>query len=71
MGSVFMLWWVAPKTEDEDGLLIGVYTSEEEAKAAIERLQDKPGFVEALDGFQIHAYELNQDHWTKGFVFTD
>jgi hypothetical protein len=71
MSSIFMLWYVAPGTDDDDGLLIGAYSSEEDARAAINRLQAKPGFAEAPDGFQIHALELNKDRWTEGFVITD
>ena len=71
MDSVFLLWYVhAPDTDDENEFLIGVYNTEEEAKTAIERLKDKPGFVNARDGFQIHPYEINRDHWTEGFIFT-
>jgi hypothetical protein len=71
MDSVFLLWYVhAPDSADEDELLIGVYSTEEEAKTAIERLKDKPGFVNAPDGFQIHPYEINRDHWTQGFIPT-
>jgi len=72
METVFLLWHVqAPDTADEDELLIGAYSSEEEAKAAIERLKGKPGFVNAPDGFQIHPYVLNRDSWTDGFIFAD
>jgi hypothetical protein len=69
--SVFVLWYVnAPDSPDEDEFLIGLYKTEEEAKAAIERLKGKPGFEDAPDGFQIHPYELNRDHWTEGFSVT-
>jgi hypothetical protein len=69
MESVFLLWYVhAPDTVNEDELLIGVYTTEAEAKSAIERLKERPGFVNAPDGFGIHRYELNRDHWTEGFI---
>jgi hypothetical protein len=72
METVFLLWYVqAPDTVDEDELLIGAYSSEEEAKAAIERLKAKPGFVKAPEGFLIDPYELNRDHWTEGFVLVD
>jgi hypothetical protein len=71
MDSVFLLWYVrAPDTTNEDELLIGAYTTEGEAKSAIERLKDRPGFVNAPDGFQIHRYELNRDSWTDGFLVT-
>jgi hypothetical protein len=69
MDSVFLLWYVqAPDTADEDELLIGVYSAEEEARMAIERLKDKPGFVDAPSGFQIHPYRVNRDSWTEGFI---
>jgi hypothetical protein len=69
MGSVFLLWYVhAPDTANEDELLIGAYSSEGEAKSAIERLKDRPGFVNAPDGFQIRNYPLDRDNWAEGFV---
>jgi hypothetical protein len=71
MDSVFILWYViAPDTEDENECLIGVYRTDEDANAAIERLKNQPGFRDSLQGFQIVPYELNQDHWTEGYVFT-
>ena len=71
MDTVFLLWYVqAPDTADEDELLIGAYSTEKEA-AAIERLKDKPGFVSAPEGFQLHPYKLNRDGWTEGFVLVD
>ena len=72
MDSVYLLWYVkAPDSDDEDELLVGVCDSEKKAQNAIERLKDKPGFVTAPEGFQIHRYEVNQDHWTDGFVATN
>jgi len=69
MDSVFLLWHVREAEGDEDELLIGVYSTEEEAKAAIERLKGKPGFVDYPGGFQIHPHTLNRDGWTEGFIF--
>ena len=51
----------------EDEKLIGVYRTEADAMAAIERTKDKPGFSEEGGRFEIDKYELNQDHWTEGF----
>jgi len=68
MDSVFLLWYVlAPETDEEDEFFIGVYNTEGQARAAIARLKDKPGFVDAPAGFQICPYEMNRDHWTEGF----
>jgi hypothetical protein len=69
MNSVFLLWYVrAPNTPEENELLIGAYSTEEEANLAIQRLKDRPGFVNEPSGFQIHRHELNRDNWTDGFV---
>lgn len=65
----FLLWYIKNRdTAKEDELLIGVYDSEVEAEAAIERLKGKPGFVDAPQGFEIHRYEVNRDGWTQGFI---
>jgi len=49
---VHLLWFVQENAEGEDTeLLLGVYSSEAAAKTAIQRLQDKPGFVSFPDGF--------------------
>lgn len=55
----------------EDIKLIGVYTSDEAARAAVERLRLQPGFCDHPDGFTVSKYPLNQDHWTDGFVSWD
>jgi hypothetical protein len=68
MHKVFILWHVHDLGGAEDEILIGVYRTEADAKAAIERLRHKPGFTTFPDGFQVSPYELNQDHWTDGFV---
>jgi hypothetical protein len=69
---VYLLWHVRERTEREDAeILIGVYSSEATAQAAIERLKDKPGFVENFQGFQICPYDLDLDHWTEGFKYMD
>jgi hypothetical protein len=69
---VYLLWFVRERTEGEDiELLIGVYDTEEAALAAIERLKDKPGFVDFPCGFQVHSREVGQDSWTEGFRVAD
>lgn len=68
MDAVFLLWHVHTLQGNDEELFIGAYSSENDARAAIDRLRDKPGFVNYPDGFQIHPYKLNLDHWTEGFV---
>lgn len=69
MDSVILLWHINRiDKEDEDEKLIGVYQSKELAKAAMQRLKDKPGFSETPDGFVYDKYEINKDHWETGFI---
>jgi hypothetical protein len=70
MESVFLLWHVQSflDSDNEDEKLIGAYRTEEDAKGAIVRVKDKPGFADTPDGFLIEKYELNEDHWTEGYV---
>jgi homoserine kinase type II len=66
---VFNLWFEReyPDLEDTE-LHIGIYSSEAEARAAIARLSDKPGFRDYAEGFNIYPYTLDSDGWTEGFV---
>lgn len=67
--KVHGLWFVQQPREGEDvELLIGIYETEAEAKAAIDRLKNKPGFVAFPQGFQVHTYVLGRDGWPEGFV---
>jgi len=69
MDEVFLLWHTH-KFEDgtDDEKLIGVYRTEVDAKAAIERVRTQAGFVDVPNGFQICPYVLNEDNWTEGYV---
>jgi len=67
--AVYLLWFEREIPDCDDcELLIGVYSSETEAKAAIDRVKGQKGFVDYPQGFHIYRYEVNQDHWTAGFV---
>ena len=69
MDSVVLLWHVRHVSDgDDDEKLIGVYRTEDDARAAVERLRDKPGFRDLPEGFECHTYVLNRDGWTEGFV---
>ncbi len=54
--------------EAEDVKLIGVYSSRENAQAAITRLSRAPGFSETPEGFHIDEYEMDKDHWVEGYI---
>lgn len=67
--DVFVLHHVHEIDEDrEDDKLIGVYSSEEAAQAAIARLSVQPGFRETVSGFHVDRYPVDKDHWDEGFV---
>ena len=53
----------------EDFKLIGVFSTEAEAQAAIEQLKSQSGFKDYPNGFHIDAYPLNQINWSSGFDF--
>ena len=53
---------------EERAKLIGAYSSEEEARMAIARASNQPGFRDFPDGFVIDAYHLNRDNWPEGFI---
>ena len=51
----------------EDVKFIGVYSSRENAQAAMTRLSRVPGFSDALDGFHIDEYQVDKDQWVEGY----
>lgn len=73
MQTVYLLWhrFESRNSKEEDleerAKLIGVYTDEEEARRAVERVKDQPGFIDHPDGFVVDCYELNKDSWAEGF----
>lgn len=68
METVYLLWHVRGDDEyKENAKLIGVFPSDDLARAATVTLRLKPGFREHPDGFEIKAYELGQVHWQDGF----
>lgn len=66
--KAYVLWFAKGSETEDAELLIGLYRTPEDAKAAIERLKGKPGFVDFPQGFTMVEYELNVDHWAEGFV---
>jgi hypothetical protein len=68
--QVYLLWFVEEMSAgvEDIELLIGVYSSNEEAKAMIVRVKNQKGFSDFQEGFQIHPHELDRDSWTKGFI---
>jgi hypothetical protein len=69
MDEVYLLWHLHEfEGGEDDAKLIGAYRTDDDARAAIERLRVQPGFRRFPDGFKIDKCPLNKDHWTEGFV---
>ena len=69
MAGVFVLQHVHTRDDDtEDVKFIGVYSTRENAQAAIARLSAAPGFSETPNGFHIDEYQVDKDQWTAGYV---
>lgn len=71
--SVAVLWHfrIGPdEAWDDDGTerLVGVYSSMDNAEAAIARLQPLPGFREWPGGFRSFEVWLDHDSWAEGFA---
>jgi len=68
---VFLAWHTRSDPVADDSKLLGVYSSEGAAYAAIDRVRDKPGFRNYPDGFEVSECEVDRDNWTEGFGFDD
>lgn len=47
--------------------LIGVYSTQEKAEAAVVRLRRLEGFCDHPEDFYIDGYDVDEDNWTEGF----
>lgn len=66
MKSLFVLLHDPPETGRVK--VIGIYSTQALAEAAIGRTRLLPGFVDRPDSFTIHRYDIDKDHWPRGFV---
>lgn len=66
MDPLFLLLHDPPETGKTK--VIGIYSSEGLAEAAIERIRILPGFIDRPDNFNIYRYEMDEDHWSRGFI---
>jgi hypothetical protein len=64
---LYVVWHVRPVDyQDDTEKLIGIFSSEDRAREAIERLRSKPGFRDFPDCFEISGKGLNETSWTEG-----
>ena len=70
--DVYIVQHVDDRADDnEDVKLIGIYSTEGDAQAAIARLVVRPGFRDVPNGFRVDRYTVGEDHWTEGFMIVD
>ncbi|HMI97957.1 MAG TPA: hypothetical protein VK479_15720 [Micropepsaceae bacterium] len=68
MTTVYVLWHTYQKTSgDDEEKLIGIYSTEGNARTIIERIKSKPGFRDHPTGFQVVPVTLDQSEWLEGF----
>lgn len=66
VNDLFVLFHDPPETGKVK--VIGIYSSQLLAEAAIERTRILPGFIDEPDSFRIDRYDIDTDHWPRGFV---
>lgn len=66
MDPLFVLLHSLPETGKVK--VIGIYSSRQLAEEAEVRSRELPGFTDEPDGFTIEQYEIDRDHWPRGFV---
>ena len=71
--KVYVLWHVYELTDDygehDEEKLIGIYSTYDNAQAAIQSHKDLEGFKDLpIDCFEIHEYELDSSNWKDGFT---
>ncbi|ECF1703910.1 TPA: hypothetical protein JEL63_003289 [Salmonella enterica subsp. enterica serovar Enteritidis] len=66
--NLYVLWHIHSEDMDnEEEEIIGVYTSEELAKAALKRSQSQLRFADPNSKLDIDSYTLDRDYWGDGF----
>lgn len=66
MNRLFVLLHSLPETGRVK--VVGIYSCRELAEQAMKRTAALPGFVEEPEGYTIEQYEVDKDHWSRGFV---
>ncbi len=68
MKSVYLLQHTYEVNGYDETKVIGIYKTKEKAEETIAKLRKLPGFEKYPDAFFVDEYELDQDHWTEGFI---
>ena len=57
--------------DNESAKLLGIFSTEENAKKAINKYKKLPGFKDFPDDFIIDKYQINETEWNSGFITSD
>ena len=69
MEKVFLLHHVREVDDESDDMkLIGIYSSEEKARAALDLVKQQPGFRDHPDGFELSEALVDHTEWAEGFL---
>ncbi len=68
MTIVYDLWHIYEKNGEDEEKHIGIYSTRENAEAAILRKRDQEGFRNYPNGFKIFETTLDRDQWSEGFI---
>lgn len=60
-------WYFDEETEEEDEVIIAVYSSRELAEKGREKFKTQPRFAGHENDFYISDYEVNKPEWQEGF----
>lgn len=71
MKYVYILFHSYEINDCEEIKILGVHSSEELAKMALEKYKILPGFDKYPDDFHIDKYEIDLSKWIEGFITWD
>lgn len=50
-----------------NGKFIGIFATEADARQAVARVKEQPGFGDHPDGFHLFPFDVDRSYWAKGF----
>lgn len=66
--TVFVLYYVVTRDDDELSEIIGIYRTESDASDAATRAAHSPRFLQAQGVFEIGQSIVDKENWADGYV---
>ena len=66
--NVFLVQHAYDDEGEEEVKIIGIYSTQEKAEQAVERLRLQPGFRDMPESFCIDKYAVDEDNWAEGYI---